>query len=160
MRAATLIFALSVSWAFDAGAQLRVLQSTEKPGPANKLTTESVQTNIAGDHEKALSVADAAIKADPNDPWTHYARGQALASLSRVDEAIVAFRQAERRFVETDHWGKSTAIWAQANVLRQAGRCVEATPVYERYATFVEKIDSAAAQLARKYSAQCASRGP
>jgi tetratricopeptide (TPR) repeat protein len=126
----------------------------------SKLATESVKADIAGDHEKALRLAEDAIKADANDGWAHYDRGDALASLKKVDEAVAAFHDAERRFPETDPWGKSVAIWGQANALAQAGRCQEAGTHYERYAVFVERIEPSAAGQARKVAKQCVTRAP
>jgi tetratricopeptide (TPR) repeat protein len=139
------------------------LKPPTKGGPQatdSKLTTESVKADIAGDHEKALRLADDAIKADPNDPWGYYNRGDALASLKKVDDAVAAFHDAERRFPETDPWGKSVAIWGQANALAQAGRCQEAGTHYERFSVFVEKIDPSAAGQGRKVAKQCVTHAP
>jgi tetratricopeptide (TPR) repeat protein len=145
-----------------AGASTELKPPT-KGGPQtsdSKLATESVKADIAGDHEKALRLAEDAIKADPNDPWGYYDRGDALASLKKVDDAVAAFHDAERRFPETDPWGKSVAIWGQANALAQAGRCQEAGSHYERFAVFVEKVDPSAAGQGRKVAKQCVSRAP
>jgi tetratricopeptide (TPR) repeat protein len=139
------------------------LKPPTKGGPQSsdsKLTTESAKADIAGDHQKALGLADDAIKADPNDPWGYYARGDALNSLKKVDEAVAAFHDAERRFPETDPWGKSVAIWGQANGYAQAGRCQEAATHYERFAVYVEKLDPSAAGQGRKLAKQCVSRAP
>jgi tetratricopeptide (TPR) repeat protein len=126
----------------------------------SKLATESVKADIAGDHEKALRLADDAIKADSTDPWGYYNRGDALVSLKKVDDAVAAFHDAERRFPETDPWGKSVAIWGQANAFAQAGRCQEASSHYERFALFVEQLDPSAAGQGRKVAKQCVSRAP
>jgi tetratricopeptide (TPR) repeat protein len=126
----------------------------------SKLATESVKSDIAGDHEKALRLADDAIKADSTDPWGYYNRGDALLSLKKVDDAVAAFHDAERRFPETDPWGKSVAIWGQANAFAQAGRCQEAGSHYERFALFVEQVEPSAAGQGRKVAKQCVSRAP
>jgi tetratricopeptide (TPR) repeat protein len=139
------------------------LKPPTKGGPQatdSKLTTESVKADIAGDHDKALRAADDAVKADPNEPWGYYDRGDALLSLKKVDEAVAAFHDAERRFPETDPWGKSVAIWGQANALAQAGRCQEAGTHYERFAVFVEKLDPSAAGQGRKVAKQCVTHAP
>jgi tetratricopeptide (TPR) repeat protein len=91
---------------------------------------------VAGDHEKALQLANEAIKADSKEPWGHYTRGDALGSLHRVDDAVEAFRQAEQRFSPADSWGRSVAIWAQANAFMQVGRFQEASATFERCIAF------------------------
>jgi tetratricopeptide (TPR) repeat protein len=87
------------------------------------------------------------------DPaWEYYRRGDELVISRRFDEAVASYREAELRLPETALWGKSVAIWGQANALREAGRCAEAAPIYERYAAFVEARDPEAAALGRRYS--------
>jgi tetratricopeptide (TPR) repeat protein len=157
---AGLAFALVVSASPMARAQLHAPQQTQPPGPAAPLTTQSVEAQLAGDPSKALALAEEAIKADPRDPWGYYNRGSALQSLRRTDEAVASFRDAEQRFPEVNTWGRSVAIWGQANALAQAGRCADAVPLYERYAAFVERVDSAAAALARQYARSCNTQPP
>jgi tetratricopeptide (TPR) repeat protein len=124
---------------------------------ASAVITTSIETEAAGDHQHALGLADAAIQADPDDPWGYYVRGNALLSLARVDDAVTAYRDAEQRSTASDPWGMSVAIWGQANAYYQLARCHDATPIYERYAAFVERIDPAAAALAREFAKkQCA----
>ena len=146
------------SWSSGARAQLRPLQQTTAPGSSNTYTTQSVQAEVAGDHAKGLSMAEEAIKADPKDPWGHYDRADALNATRETDQAVPAFRQAEQLFPENDIWGRSVAIWGQANAYNQAGRCQEAAPIYERYAVYVEKVDPEAAALARQYAIHCTPR--
>jgi tetratricopeptide (TPR) repeat protein len=134
---------------------------TRAEARASVLTTSSIDTEAAGDHPAALELADAAIRADPDDAWGHYVRANALLALKRVDDAVAAYREAERRFPASDPWGTSVAIWGQANAFVQVNRCHDATPIFERYAAFVERIDPAAAALARQYAKkQCAPPGP
>ncbi len=142
--------------AFPAAAQL---EPAAQSGPrsnaelrASALTTSSIQAELAGTHQSALDLADAAIREDPSDAWGHYVRGSACLSLRRIDDALASLRDAERRSPASDPWGKSVAIWGQANVFEEAGRCQEATPIYGRYAAFVEHLDPTAAALAREYS--------
>jgi len=151
-------FVLLGFWSSGAKAQLQPLRQTAPPGPSNVLTTQSVQAEIAGDHTKGLTLAEQAIKADPKDPWGHYDRADALNALRETEQAVPAFREAEQLFPEKDVWGKSVAIWGQANAYNQAGRCQEAAPIYERYAAFVEKLDREAAALARQYAKHCTPR--
>jgi tetratricopeptide (TPR) repeat protein len=141
-----------------ANAQLGPPQQTEAPGSAGKYTTQSAEAEIAGDNAKALSLADEAIKADAKDPWGYYNRGDALRSLHRTEDAVAAFRDAEAHFPASESWGKSVAIWGQANAFSQEGRCPEAAPIYERYAVFVEQVDSGAAAFARRFGTHCISR--
>jgi tetratricopeptide (TPR) repeat protein len=87
------------------------------------------------------------------DPaWEYYRRGDALVTSRRFDEAVASYREAELRLPESELWGKSIAIWGQANALKEAGRCAEAAPIYERYAEFVEPRDPQAAELGRRYA--------
>jgi tetratricopeptide (TPR) repeat protein len=136
---------------------LAPLQQLTAPSTADKLASQSAQAQVAGDHEKALQLANEAIKADSKEPWGHYTRGDALGSLHRVDDAVEAFRQAEQRFSPADSWGRSVAIWAQANAFMQVGRFQEASATFERYIAFLERVDKDAAMLARRYEEYCAS---
>jgi Flp pilus assembly protein TadD len=157
-RSAVLIGLAMTFTTFGAVAQLRPPQQTKAPGPSSRYTTESATAEMAGDYARALELADRAIKSDAKDPWGYYDRGVALRGLRRTDEAVAAFRDAESHFGADDVWGKSVAIWGQANALSQEGRCPDAASLYERYAVFVEKIDTAAAALARQYGTHCTPR--
>ena len=141
-----------------AHAQFGPLQQSAPPSGGDKLASESAEAELAGDHDKALRLADDAIKTDPKNPWAYYSRGDALGALHKVDDALVAFREAERRYSELEVWGKSIAIWGQANVLDQAGRCQDASPIFERYASLAETVNKGAAELARQYAKQCTPR--
>ena len=145
-------------WAVAARAEMEVPKQTAAPGAAAKATSESASAEIAGDHAKALSHAEEAIKADPSDPWGYYDKADALARSGRIDDGVAAFREAERRWPIADVWGKSVAIWGQADVLNKAGRCGDAAPIYERYAAFIEKTDADAAAMARTYAKHCANK--
>jgi tetratricopeptide (TPR) repeat protein len=154
----TLISAASASAGPRAVAQLAPLQQSTPPTAGDRLASQSAEAELAGDHDKALRLADEASKADPKNPWAYYDRGDALAALRRPDEAIAAFHEAEQRYSEAEVWGKSIAIWGQANVLSRASRCQEAAPIFERYASLVERVDKGAAELARQHAKQCTSR--
>jgi hypothetical protein len=151
--AAALVTAASAA----AFAQLRPPLQTQPPPPSSALTTESVEAGLAGNDAKALALADEAIRKDAKDPWGYFNRGGALRALHRTDEAVSAFRDAEARMAADDLWGRSVAIWGQADALARDGRCQDATPVYERYAAAVESVDRAAADLARQYAKHCTS---
>ncbi|HVZ86702.1 MAG TPA: hypothetical protein VHG72_07025 [Polyangia bacterium] len=136
-------------------AQLAPLQQSAAPSAADGLTSQSIQTELAGDHTKALQLADDAIKSDGKNPWARYAKGDALGSSQRPDDAASAYREAEQHFTAGEMWGKSIAMWGEANAFFQVGRCQDSSPLYERYASFVEKVDPAAAALARKFEKSC-----
>jgi Flp pilus assembly protein TadD len=138
-----------------AKAELSPLKQSGPPSAADTLAGQAAAAEIGGDYEKALQLADKAIKADPKEAWSYYVRGDALASLRRVDDSVVAFRQSEQLFPAADIWGRSVAIWGSANVLRQVGRCQDASAILERYASFVEQFDSEAAAFAHKTEKEC-----
>jgi len=147
--------AVSIIAGTPAYAQLGPLQQSAPPTGGDKLASQSAEAELAGDHDKALRLADDGIKTDPKNPWAYYSRGDALGALHKPDDAIVAFREAERLFSEAQVWGKSIAIWGQANVLYQAARCQDASPIFERYAILVATVDKGAAELARQYAKRC-----
>ena len=151
--------ALVTATSAAAFAQLRPQPQTQPPPPSSALTTESVEAGLAGNDAKALALADEAIQKDAKDPWGYFNRGDALRALHRTDEAVSAFRDAEARMTPGDLWGRSVAIWGQADALARDGRCRDAAPVYERYAAAVENADRASADLARLYARHCTPRG-
>jgi predicted Zn-dependent protease len=141
-----------------AEAQLEPLhRANADPGSplSNALASDAAEAVVAGRAHHALRMAKIAIKADPSNPWGYYNMADALALLHRVDEAVVAFRQAEQHFSAADRWGKSIAIYGRANVLRQANRCEEAAGAFREYAAFVQKDDPGSADMARRYSIMC-----
>jgi len=150
--------AILAGWAVDANAEMQVPKQTAAPGPAAKLTSDSASAEMSGDHGKSLSLAEDAIKTDPKDPWGYYDKANAMARAGRTDDGVAAFHEAERRWPIEDTWGKSVAIWGQADVLNKAGRCNDASPIYERYAEFIEKVDADAAAMARTYAKHCAAK--
>jgi tetratricopeptide (TPR) repeat protein len=117
---------------------------------ASRLETDSVNAELARNHVRALSRADEANRIASHDGWGEYLRGDAFVSMGRTRDAVSAFRAAEQRFGDSDPWAKSVAIWGQANALEEVGKCLEAAPIYERYAAFVAHLDPAAAALARE----------
>jgi tetratricopeptide (TPR) repeat protein len=136
-------------------AQLAPRQQSTPPTAADNRASESAEAELAGDHDKALRLADDAIKSDPKNPWAYYNRGDALGALHRPDEAIAALENAEQRFSAAELWGKSIASWGKANVSYQLGRCQNAAPIFERYASLVEQVDKGAADVARQAAKHC-----
>jgi tetratricopeptide (TPR) repeat protein len=143
-----------------AHAQLMPPRRPVDPGSPQSVTLTS-QSGEALVHDRAadaLALADKAIAADARNPWAHYDRGAALTDLGRVDDAVAAFKTAERSFSAADAWGRSIAVYGQANVLSQAGRCSEARPAFEQYAVLVERSDPGSARMARSYANNCLAR--
>ena len=147
--------ALIIVTASRSYGQLAPLPQSVAPTKADGLASQSFQTGLAGDHPKALQLAEDAINSDPKTPWGRYAKADALGSLQQIDDAASAFREAEQHFTDAEMWGKSIAIWGQANAFFQVGRCQDASPLYQRYASFVEKVDPDAAALARRFANSC-----
>ena len=146
-----------------AGAQLmpphKVSDSSASAVRASELATRAAKAELVGDPADALKLADAAIKADPKDPWGYYDRADALAQLNRIDDAEASYRDAEKHFADQgDSWGRSIAIYGEAHAMAEAGRCEQAQPLYERYAAYVETADARAADMARRYAKECVGR--
>jgi tetratricopeptide (TPR) repeat protein len=146
-----------------AGAQLmpphNISDNSASAVRAAKLATRSAKAEMVGNPGEALKMADAAIKADPKDPWGFYDRADALSQLYRVDDAVAAFGDAEKHFADQgDSWGRSIAIYGEAHALAEAGRCDQAQPIYERYAVYVENADAQSADMARRYAKECVGR--
>jgi tetratricopeptide (TPR) repeat protein len=112
----------------------------------------SADDQITGKYTQALQLADDAIRENPEDGWAHYMRADALTSLRRFDAAVASFQTAQRLFPESKPYETSIAIWGEANALKEAGRCKQASPVYRRYAAFMAQRDPNAAALAREYA--------
>jgi hypothetical protein len=68
---------------------------------------------------------------------------------------VAAFKRAQTLFADRDPWGRSLAMWGEADTYDVAGDCAQAANAYEVYAGYVERADPAAAQLARRYAAGC-----
>jgi tetratricopeptide (TPR) repeat protein len=127
---------------------------------SSELASRAATAAINGQPQQALQLANQAIRADPRNPWPYYDKGMALAKLGEIDGAIAALYAAQQHFAPTDRWGKSIAIYGRAHALSQAGRCVEAVEAFAEYATFVSKNDPQAAEMARRYAANCRSPAP
>src|SRR5581483_2621170 len=97
------------------------------------LTSEAAHALIVDHDGEALKLADRAIAEDPRNPWGHYRRAVALASLHRFDEAVASFTDAELRFAAADRWGWSIAIYGRARALAEAGRCGDAKRAFQEY---------------------------
>jgi predicted Zn-dependent protease len=143
-----------------ASAQLAAPHQSVDPGSSRSraLSSSSAEALVAGRPADALRMADQAVAADPSNPWSHYDRGAALTELGRTDDAVASFDAAQRSFSTADAWGKSIAMYGRADALSRAGRCTAARASYENYATFIERVDPAAAGLARRYATNCVYR--
>jgi hypothetical protein len=135
------------------------LHSVDPGSPrSSALSSESAEALVANKPAVALRMADQAIAADPQNPWSHYDRAAALSELGRVDEAVAQYDVAQRSFSTQDAWGKSISMYGKANALARAGRCAEAKTAFETYATYVERADPGSAGMARRYAADCTAR--
>ena len=126
---------------------------------ASALDTRAAKAEMAGNATEGLKLAEAAIEADPKDPWAYYDRAVALASLNRTDGAVLSFAEAEKYFADQgEPWGKSIALYGEAHALSRAGRCDQAQSAFERYASYVDQVDAASAAMARRYARECVGR--
>ena len=156
---ASVLSLVSVCSGALARAQRAPVQQTALPTSSDLVACDAAKAEVQGHFDEALSLADKALSKDAKNPWAAYVRAGALGSLRRPDEAVVVFKEAEQRNSAAEMWGKSIAIWGQANVLSQVGPCEEAAPLFfERFAAFVAAVDKAAAELARQYAKHCTSR--
>jgi len=134
-------------------------QAVDQGSPRSRtLSSESAEALIANKPAVALKMADQAIAADPQNPWGHYDRAAALSELGRVDEAVTQYDVAQRTFSTQDAWGRSIAMYGKANALARVGRCAEARPAFEAYATYVDRADPASAGMARRFAGECLPR--
>jgi hypothetical protein len=88
-------------------------------------------------------------------PRRLYQSAVAESREGRVDEAVLAYRQAEVGFGSSRPLAKSLAIYGRARVLDGAGRCSEAAAAYEEYATFVDSFDPTSAAMALSIRDKC-----
>jgi tetratricopeptide (TPR) repeat protein len=126
---------------------------------SSQLASRAATADVKGQPRQALDLANQAIRADPRNPWPYYDKGMALAELGETDGALAALYAAEQRFVPSDRWAKSVAIYGRAQTLNRAGRCVEAVQAYADYAQFVAKDDPRSADMARRYAVNCQTPG-
>jgi Flp pilus assembly protein TadD len=145
---------LALSAAVGAQAQLAP-HHQGPPSPANRATTEAGIALAKSQYPAALAASDQAVQIAPNDPWAHYDRGSALRGLGRTQEAVAEFKRAQVLFADHDPWGRSLAMWGEADTYDVAGDCAQAANAYEVYAGYVDRADPAAAQLARRYATGC-----
>ncbi len=128
------------------------------PDDAKALIAKAGEALIKGDSQLGLAFADRAVEADPTNGWAHFDRGDALSGVRRIDDAVAAYREAERRFGQKEGWGRSVAVWGRAHALAQVGRCDEARGSYHDYVVLVEAHDLEASAMASHYAATCNDR--
>jgi tetratricopeptide (TPR) repeat protein len=140
-----------------ARAQLMPPHQAVDPGSAqsSELTSAASEALVGGHAADALAAADKAIAVDARNPWAHYNKAAALTQLGHIDVAVAEFFLAQQSFSAADAWGQSVALYGRANAFAQVGRCAEAQPAFEEYATFVEAADPQAAATARAYAKNC-----
>ena len=137
-------------------------------GSACAQTNDAVETRTSGDAAKALvrgeyaraiELSNQATARQPSDPWPYYDRASALVELSRTDEALATFRQAEARFGD-NAWGRAISIWGRARAHEVAGHCADAARTFQEYAAFVRDRDPRGVSLASRYARECTMRVP
>jgi tetratricopeptide (TPR) repeat protein len=135
------------------------------PQPAIRSTahvssvTAAAEALTRGETLEALTRADEALRADPQNAWAHYNRAAALAGLNRVDEALAAYDAAAGKFAASDKRGHSLALWGKAHLLYRTGRCQEASQAFDAYTKFVGSSDPQAVELASHRASTCHQSG-
>src|SRR5438045_3837037 len=82
-----------------------------RPAAHVSSVTAAAEALTRGETLEALTRADEALRADPQNAWAHYNRAAALAGLNRVDEAVAAYDTAASKFAASDKRGHSLALW-------------------------------------------------
>jgi tetratricopeptide (TPR) repeat protein len=108
--------------------------------------------------DDALGLADLGLARHPGNAWLLYNRGAALANLERIDEAHATLAQAEDAFGPDEH-GRSLAIWRDALMMEQAGRCDQARARFREYAQLVRQRDADSAEQAETHAQRCITPG-
>jgi len=138
--------------AYGAGARPRESPVSVTPPPP-PLGNRVVSAIVAGDHARALLLANEGLRENPRDPWLVFNRGIALLNLDRLDEGIAALDEAERGLATPQE--KAGVVFRRARANDQAGRCARAVRDYERYVSLIRDIDEAGAALALRYARSC-----
>lgn len=132
----------------------------EPSTPASaELSSRAASAEMSGNAQYAVSLADRAIRADPQDPWAYYDKGMALAQMGEVNGAVAALFAAQQHFSPPDVWGRSVAVFGRAHVLAQAGRCAEAAAAYREYMALVRGNTEDVAR-AQRYIHDCEASTP
>jgi tetratricopeptide (TPR) repeat protein len=117
------------------------------PDPAAMAAASAV---AAGDYERALK-----LEPVQGSAWFEYNRAVALSGLHRTDEAVVAYRAAERSFRTDQPRERAIAIYGRAHALAEAGRCDDARRAYGEYAALVRPTMPRDAEMADMYARSC-----
>jgi tetratricopeptide (TPR) repeat protein len=107
--------------------------------------------------ENANSIGTTTLtSAEATDGWSRYERAVELSHQDRTDVALDTYREAESIFRKSnDRHGIGVAIYGEAHVLDEAGRCDEARAEYQRYASYIRFEDPNASALAIGYGHAC-----
>ncbi len=130
------------------------------PADDAALTTVAVALRD-GDYARALSLVE---RIEPSsrlgDAWRAYDRGEALAGLHRIDEALGSFETAEQRFADAGEGerGRPLVAWSKGRALVAAGRCDEAQRAFDGYARLVRERDPQGAAMAMDVARSCTER--
>ena len=134
---------------------LEHVDATPKSVSQNALTTAAATASVKDDYNGALELASKAIKNNPDEPWGHYDRGQALIALGRTADGVAELRAAEQRFPADDVWGRSLAVWGRARAHDLAGQCKEARAAFAEYEALLSSVDTHAAKLSSRIASEC-----
>lgn len=133
-----------------AAMALRYADDCIEPVHPDPLTEAVSSAVVAGRDRAALAAAPRGGSA-----WLDYNRAVAFSNLHRTDEAIAAYRAAEREFGEDQRRERSIAIYGRARALDDAARCPEAKKAYDEYASLVRATDPKGAAMAGRYARAC-----
>jgi tetratricopeptide (TPR) repeat protein len=125
------------------------VKATAAQREAARLASDAAQALGQGDFAGAVALTDRALASSGNDFFAHYVRAEALSRLGRLDDALAAFKLAERDVPRDDRWSHAIVLWGRANAFHQRGRCDEAKAAFGDYVAFTKSDDEAGAQLAK-----------
>jgi tetratricopeptide (TPR) repeat protein len=139
----------------DAVTALREADECIVPVPPDPAAMASAAAVASGDYAAALKLEPAHGSA-----WFEYNRAVALAGLHRTDEAVVAYRAAERSFGVDQPRERAISIYGRAHALAEAGRCDEARRAFGEYAALVRPSMPRDAEMAETYARACRPAAP
>lgn len=113
---------------YNTGQKLRKLHETSPSfiTYASRLFKEQGEKFVFSDSTKALEGFDKEIQKKSTDPNLHYRKGMLLSKMGRVDEAIMAFRDAIKLNPKESRYRLGMAA-----ALRKVGRNAEADKEYD-----------------------------
>jgi Flp pilus assembly protein TadD len=149
--AAVSAVSLTLSAAGQAQAQTP-RQSRLAPTPQSSPQDAAQAALKAGNPQRALEIAETALKTFPNDAQLRFARGVALHQLNRLPEAETAFAEMTLTFPELpEPYNNLAVVRAAQGQLEQARSALEdAVRAVPGYAVAHENLGDIHAQLAAR----------